>query len=152
MKKEELQNYLHEQIPATRLLGFTIKEFSKKNIAVHAGKYQNSNVHGTGFAGSISTVLIMSGWLRAYHFMLKKDPDAYIVLASCSTDFFRPVVTDLVSTTPAISREKEKQFISEYRQTCRSRLEIESYLGTSEKMTARFKGTYYIRKKSSATE
>lgn len=145
MNKREIEAYIHTQIPATRALEFSVECFSSKNISVKADFEANKNLHNTGFAGSISTVLIISGWLRVYHLLLKRHPEAAIVIKSCETNFLRPVTSDLVSTTPGVIPAFQKKLLAELKSEGKGTIEVNSYLGTEEKVLASFKGVFYVR-------
>ena len=55
-------DYLWEQIPICKEMGITASQSMRNEFSLQAPLHPNRNVHGTAFAGSLYTVMAMSGW------------------------------------------------------------------------------------------
>ena len=56
-----LQHKIHESIPLSEAMQFSIASLSRESILVTAPLAPNVNIHGTGFAGSIYSLAVLSG-------------------------------------------------------------------------------------------
>jgi thioesterase domain-containing protein len=66
---QALEQKIRTAIPLSAAMQFSIKVLNQDEIQVSAPLEPNINVHGTGFAGSIYSAAILTGWALCTHVM-----------------------------------------------------------------------------------
>lgn len=86
---------------------FTIDALGMDAIEVSAPLPPNVNIHGTGFAGSIYSVAVLTGWALCTHILEAMDIEADLVVARAEIKYRAPVTGELRcrSGTDAPARE-----------------------------------------------
>lgn len=89
MTELEAEQYFHQQIPITRVMGVRVVADDEKGFVIEAPVSLNSNHLRTAFGGSINAVATLAAygllWLKL------KQPAAHVVVAESSIRFLRPV-------------------------------------------------------------
>ncbi|MCG6857066.1 MAG: thioesterase domain-containing protein [Salaquimonas sp.] len=62
MKTQELETYLHEQIPLSLAMGVSVVSISDENVVLTAPLVPNINHRETLFGGSASAIAILAAW------------------------------------------------------------------------------------------
>ncbi len=88
---------IHNEIPATEMLGIEIVELSPLAINVTAPLVKNINGHQTAFAGSIYTLGITTGWTLISSLLRKENISASVVAGKAEIQYRKPLTGDLVS-------------------------------------------------------
>ena len=88
---DALQNTIRESIPLSRAMDFSIDALDLDAIRVSAPLEPNINIHGTGFAGSIYSVAVLTGWALCTHIMQELQIDAELVVGSADIRYLAPV-------------------------------------------------------------
>ncbi|NVJ60620.1 MAG: YiiD C-terminal domain-containing protein [Gammaproteobacteria bacterium] len=86
---------LHREIPATQLLKLTVEEVSPDKISLSSPLEPNLNGHGTGFAGSIYTIGITTGWTYLNAWERELGLNAKIVALDAAIRYSKPI-TDTI--------------------------------------------------------
>lgn len=121
MNQQTLQQTIHDTIPLSRYMGFSITELSNHNIIVSAPLSANVNIHGTAFAGSIYAVATLTGWALAYYTLRTAGSDADLVLGEGHIKYKAPITGDLNCQTE-ISETERTHFLQTLAEKGRSRL------------------------------
>lgn len=95
-KANLLEQKIRASIPLSEAMQFSIDSLSQDAIYVTAPLAPNINIHGTGFAGSIYSLAVLTGWALCAHIMDELDIDAELVVGSASIRYRMPVTTDLL--------------------------------------------------------
>ena len=74
---------------------FNIVELTEKSILVHAPLSPNVNIHGTGFAGSIYSLAVLTGWALVTHIIDTQGIDADLVVGKAEIRYLKPVDGDI---------------------------------------------------------
>lgn len=104
---EKLQHKIRESIPLSEAMEFSIDELSCEAISVRAPLGPNINIHGTGFAGSIYSLAILTGWALCAHILEQAAVDAELVVAKAEIRYRAPVTGDLRCATAAVAERRE---------------------------------------------
>ena len=91
----ELEAKIHATIPLARAMQFHIEALDTEGIEVSAPLEPNVNIHGTGFAGSIYSVAVLSGWALCTHILEAAGVDADLVVARAEIRYRAPVTGEL---------------------------------------------------------
>lgn len=89
---------LASEIPATQLLELQVAELCENNILVIAPLEKNKNGHDTGFAGSIYTLGITTGWTYINAWAKELELNAKIVALDASIRYRKPISGQLRAT------------------------------------------------------
>lgn len=93
---EELQRRIHSGIPLSRAMGYRITALDDAQICVEAPLDPNVNVHGTGFAGSLYALGILTAWGLAAHVIAGSGVVAELVVAEAAIRYRAPLRCDIV--------------------------------------------------------
>ncbi len=85
---------------------FTIDSLDLDAIEVSAPLPPNVNIHGTGFAGSIYSVAVLTGWALCTHILEQTGVAADLVVAQAEIRYRAPVSGDLRCSTRADAVER----------------------------------------------
>ncbi len=91
----DLQTKIRSSIPLSDTMQFNIAELTEKSILVHAPLSPNVNIHGTGFAGSIYSLAVLTGWALVTHIIDSQGFNADLVVAKAEIRYRKPVNTDI---------------------------------------------------------
>ncbi|MEZ5537110.1 MAG: YiiD C-terminal domain-containing protein [Thiolinea sp.] len=123
MNPQTLQQTIHDTIPISKHMGFTISSLSGQQIKVTAPLPNNINIHGTAFAGSIYTIATLTAWGLAYSILQDNNIEADLVLGEAHIKYRTPIKNDLLCMAN-INDENHKAFINKLNQKARGRLQI----------------------------
>jgi thioesterase domain-containing protein len=91
----ELQSFLHQEIPITKDMGLALTRYTDENILIKAPLLNNINDKGSVFGGSSSALMIISGWslikLQCDKFQIEAD----IVIHKNETSWQKAMYDDL---------------------------------------------------------
>lgn len=121
MNQATLQQTIHDTIPLSRHMGFTISSLSDQHIQVNAPLSNNVNIHGTAFAGSLYSIATLTAWALAYYTLRSAGSDAELVLGEGHIKYKTPVRGDLNCQT-TLSDTERTEFLQQLEEKGRSRL------------------------------
>lgn len=147
MKTKSLITFLNDEIPLTRSLGLEIVSIDQRGAKIRAPLGPNHNHLGGAFGGSLSTMMILSGYIWLYDALLKNNHHAHVILFKEESEYLLPVKTDIevLALTPTDS--EWKRFEESYLRKGTARLVIHSEIRTeSSSLSATFKGEFVAKK------
>lgn len=97
MENIEIQDYLYEKIPLTKLMQISIEEFTNEKVVLKTPLEINRNHKGTAFGGSLVTVLTTNCWLMAFKHFKEINSDCHIVIGKSEIEYKKPVTEDFLS-------------------------------------------------------
>ena len=100
-----------DHIPLSQAMQFNIEALSLDSIRVSAPLEPNINIHGTGFAGSLYSIGILTGWALATHVMDELEMKAELVVGKAEIKYRAAVTSALicVSSRNASRTKKSKK-------------------------------------------
>jgi thioesterase domain-containing protein len=105
-----LEQKIRTAIPLAAAMQFSIKSLSLDEIEVVAPLEPNINIHGTGFAGSIYSVAVLTGWALCTHLMDEFEIVGELVIGKAEISYRAPVTSALASRC-RVSVEQREAFI-----------------------------------------
>lgn len=123
-----LQQKIRRTIPLGEAMRFSIEELSYDAIRVSAPLEPNVNIHGTGFAGSIYSVAILTGWALCTHILEQAAVDAELVVAKAGIRYRAPVTGELRCVTVADAGQRDA-FLRATREKGKGMLALEIQVG-----------------------
>ena len=124
----ELTHKIRAAIPVSAAMQFSIDHLQADKIRVSAPLQPNINVHGTGFAGSIYSVAILTGWALCTHILDEHGLDADLVVGKAEISYRAPVQGDLECRSSATVEQRES-FLQGVRERGKGRLALEISVG-----------------------
>ena len=123
-----LQQKIRSSIPLSEAMQFSITNLSVNAITVSAPLQPNVNIHGTGFAGSIYSLAVLTGWALCVHIMDELGLDGDLVVAGAEIRYRSPARGDLLCSTVTSASEREK-FASDFVASGKARLRLQVDIG-----------------------
>lgn len=146
MTTEEVEKYLFENIPLTKLMGISVNKFDENEIVLSTPLSINKNHKGTAFGGSLVTVLTTNCWLMAFKHFKNLDANCHIVIGKSEVEYKKPVTKDFFSSCQILD-VKELEVAKEFfRKKGKSRIELEAEIIEDGVTCAKFKGIFFIFK------
>jgi thioesterase domain-containing protein len=136
---EALTRKIRGAIPLSDAMQFSIDHLEPGEIRVSAPLEPNINIHGTGFAGSIYSVAILTGWALCTHILDDAGVDAELVVGGAEISYRAPVTSGLECRCGANDDEREL-FLTGVRERGKDRLSLEITVG--ELPQARLQATF----------
>jgi thioesterase domain-containing protein len=136
---EALTQKIRGAIPLSEAMRFSIDSLSQEAIRVSAPLQPNVNIHGTGFAGSIYSLSVLTGWALCTHIMDEHALDGDLVVGKAEISYRAPVKGDLECHCQATA-EQRQSFLRHFRERGKGRLTLEITIG--EKPQATLKATF----------
>jgi thioesterase domain-containing protein len=109
-----LQQKIRRAIPLSDAMQFSIRDLSLDAIRVTAPLEPNINIHGTGFAGSIYSLGVLTGWTLCTHIMDELGIEAELVVARAEIRYRAPVNGELECSCACseVQRESFRQGVA----------------------------------------
>jgi thioesterase domain-containing protein len=147
MERAELLQFLNREIPLTISLGLEIMNIDEKGAFIRAPLGPNHNHMGSAFGGSLSTMMILSGYIWLYDALLKHNHHAHVILSKEEADYLLPVTNDIEVLAKSPSREDWKKFEESFIRKGVGRIVLHSEIrsGTSG-LQATFTGEFVAKR------
>jgi thioesterase domain-containing protein len=137
---KNLQQKIYRGIPLSEAMEFEISELTPNSILVQAPLAPNVNVHGTGFAGSIYSIAVLSGWALCTHIMEVRGMKGDLVVAGAEIKYRAPVTGDFSCISKA-SEADCQAFQADFESNGKGRLVLSVDVG--DVPNAVLVGSYY---------
>lgn len=139
---EELQDYIHRQIPITKAMGVQIVSASVSQVELFAPLAPNINHRETVFGGSAAAVATLAAWTLILVRMRAEQLTGRLVIARNSMTYEQPITADF----NAIARESDldnwPRFVAGIQRKGKGRLTAQSTLQLNDKRVAGFEGQF----------
>jgi thioesterase domain-containing protein len=96
---------VHATIPLSRQMEFQILKLDDEGINSFAPLAPNINIHGTGFAGSLYSLAILTAWSYATYLIAHHSVHAELVIGSGNIRYASPVDTAIECSCRAGKKE-----------------------------------------------
>ena len=146
MSEKQFEELMHEQIPITKEMGFSVEEFKPWQVRMGAKLEPNLITSANAFGGSINSLMTVCGWALVFSNIMSLDPDVQVALQKSSIEYIKPVGTDFFAKCEMINNEKRDRFFKTYKQLGKARLEVHVLIKDREEVLARFRGLYVVFK------
>lgn len=140
MESKELESYLHEQIPASKLLEVGVKSCSTLKVELLAPLDPNINHKNTVFGGSLSVLAILAGWSLVY--MRLKGVRNEIVIQESSMSYLKAANGEFLAVSSYEKSSQWERFDRSFTKKGKGRIQVESNIIYKGEMVAHFRGTY----------
>lgn len=142
MDKFEFEEFLYQQIPITKAMGFTVLEYTESRIKISAKLEPNINHKSTAFGGSINSLMTVCGWAMMFITIKAIDPSAHIVIQKSNINYLLPVDGDFIAECSLEDEERKNKFINTYIKHKKGRLNLKVNCFCDNTLLAEYEGQY----------
>lgn len=146
ISEKQFEEFLHEQIPITKEMGFSVEEFTPSKVKIGAKLTPNLSHGSNAFGGSVNGVLTVCGWALVYSNIISLDRNVHIFLQKSCIEYIKPIGADFTAECELINNEKRDRFFKTYKQLGKARLELHVLIKDKQEVMARFRGLYVVFK------
>ncbi len=124
----DLTSKIREAIPLSESMQFSIDRLDTGGIRVSAPLTPNINIHGTGFAGSIYSVAVLTGWALCTHIIDDSNIDADLVVGRAEISYRAPV-TGNIDCHCDINDQQREAFLQTFHERGKAKLVLDIGVG-----------------------
>lgn len=125
---DALQARIHAGIPLSVAMDYRVAALGAYDIRVEAPLGPNINVHGSGFAGSLYALGILTAWGLCAQLLTRAGLDADLVVAEAGIRYLAPLRGD-IACRAALEPAAAREFTQRLAQAGRSRVTVEVAIG-----------------------
>lgn len=140
----ELQETFYREIPITKYLGITVDSYDGERLTLKAPIGANINHKQTAFAGSLNSLVTLSGWGLLWIVLKELDITASIVIQDSTNSYLRPVTRDFSASCHKPDPANIVKLENTLRTKGKARLELRSEIHEEGEVAVSFKGRYVI--------
>ncbi|APG42935.1 MAG: YiiD C-terminal domain-containing protein [Syntrophotalea acetylenica] len=136
------------QIPVTRHMGLRITAWDGRTLRMDAPLAPNLNDKGTGFAGSLATLVTFAGWALAT--LLAEDAASCpceVAVFESDMQYIAPVTGDFYALVPVPDEDGRCSFERSLLQRGRARIALTASIFQEGEEKVRYRGKYAVRRK-----
>ena len=138
----ELQATLAHEIPITQHLGITVALYDGECLILKAPFAPNINHKATAFAGSLNSLLTLSGWGLLWLVLKERNLGVQIVIQESASSYLRPVTSDFSARCCKPDSLELAHFESMLRKRGKARIELAAEIRDSGVVAVTFRGRY----------
>ncbi len=125
-----LQALIRKTIPLSEFMQFEISSLGSSSITTSAPLNPNVNIHGTGFAGSLYSLSMLTAWAFVMHCLQSHNITAELVAARAEIQYRKPVKNAIECQTHVASEDIDN-FIQQLQKRGRAKMEVIVDVGNS---------------------
>ena len=144
MTADELQAYLHREIPLSEAMDVTVVDPGPDTVVLTAPLAPNTNHRDTAFGGSVSTLATLAGWALVHRRLAESGRRSQVVIQWGSTEYLHPVSSDFTATCDGMDDTEWRRLTRtlDRRGMGRARVEVEVEVTAGGRVVARFQGAF----------
>jgi thioesterase domain-containing protein len=140
--QHELQDVLLTEIPITRYLGISVESYDATSLVLKAPLANNMNHKGTAFAGSLNSLITLSGWGLFWLVLRENRLSARIVIQDSKCDYLLPVTSDFFASCSKPEAAQIERLVRTLQEKGKARLELNAAIFQNQQLAVSFKGRY----------
>ncbi len=121
----ELQQSILTEIPLTRAMQLTLRDYDGDTLTLAAPLAPNVNDKGCAFGGSLVSMLTLAGWGLVVLKLRSLDRDCDVFVQDSQVRYLAPVWSDFAATARLGDGESWDEFIATLQQRGRARAAVE---------------------------
>jgi thioesterase domain-containing protein len=124
----DMERYLYENIPLSRLMGVQVKVASPEQVLLCAPLAPNINHHQTVFGGSGAVLATLAAWTLLHLRLRHESCEAQLVIQRSSMEYDRPIPGDFDAVCRFADEPAWNRFRSTLERRGRARITLNAYL------------------------
>lgn len=142
MNKDEFEQFLHDKIPITKVMEFSVLEFTPSKVRISAKLEPNINHKSTAFGGSINCLMTVCGWAMVFINIKELDPDVHIVIQKSNINYLAPIREDFTAECELYDEDVKRKFFEMYNKHKKARLNLKVSCYHEKTLCAEYQGQY----------
>lgn len=142
MNNQQLEAYLHQQIPLTQHMQVSVKSYERGLVELAIPLAANSNLHGTAFGGSIGSIAILCGWTWLNAAATEAGIACDLVVQKTEMTYESAINEDFYARCAGTDNEQWQRFVHLLQRRRRSRIQLAVDVCTADSIAARLIATY----------
>lgn len=142
MDREQLEKYLHKQIPLSAAMGVRVKSATTESVILSAPLEPNVNHKSTVFGGSASALSILAAWSILHLRLLNEGLHCEVVIQSNQMEYDQLIGGLFTAASSLADASDWSLFVRTLVRRKRARIEVGSMLIFENALVARFKGKF----------
>ena len=138
----DLQRYLHENIPLSRVMGVQVKVATPEHVQLWAPLAPNINHHQTVFGGSGAVLATLAAWTLLHLRLKHAGLEGQLVIQRSSMEYDRPISGDFEAVCRYLDEAGWSRFHSTLGRRGRARITLNAYLLHAELEMGSFVGDF----------
>ncbi len=138
----ELQGVLLTEIPITKYLGISVESYDNLCLTLKAPLANNMNHKGTAFAGSLNSLITLSGWGLLWLVLREYNLSAQVVIQDSECNYLLPVTSDFSACCYKPEPHLLEKLAYTLRKKGKARLELNATIFQDQQVAVSFKGRY----------
>lgn len=144
---DEIKNYLYDNIPLVSAMELEFLSAIPGEIRIKSPLQANINDKGTGFAGSIYSGLVLSGWSLVTYELRRRGHDPDVVVARSTVEYRMPIRSDFISRATFADPGELDLFLQKFEQGRKPGISVQSTIELDGEVAAHFEAVYHAWKK-----
>ena len=142
MNLDELERYLHRQIPLSAAMMVQVQSATAESVVLSAPLQPNINHKSTVFGGSASAVAILAAWSLIHLRLLEEGLHGEVVIQSNQMAYDRPITGTFIAASSLAQNSDWGMFLKTLTRRRRARIEVDSVLTYQDAAAGRLKGQF----------
>lgn len=144
MPSLDLNAFFAEHIPLTRAMQLRLERWDDDGLLLSAPLAPNVNDKGTAFAGSLSSIITLSGWALTTLILHEAgETAAQVAVGRAELDYRRPVRERLLARCPRPAPEAVTAFLAGYRERGKSHWKLQAEILSGGEPAVRLLGSFH---------
>jgi thioesterase domain-containing protein len=142
----ELTLTWHREIPIVAAMGMAVAGYDGRLLTVRAPLRPNRNVHGTAFAGSLSSACVLTGWGAIWLALRERGQHGVIYAAESTIQYRKGVYDDFLCRCPLDGAAIDAALVK-LEAAGRASFELSCSIDGDDKPAVSFTGRYVVHAK-----
>lgn len=142
MQPDELERYLHRQIPLSDAMGVRVIGADEHSVTLRAALAPNINHTRTVFGGSACAVAMLAAWSLLHVRLTGAGSDARLVIRRNTMDYEAPIAGDFEAYASMADSGDWAAFMTLLERKGKARLHVSAVLRQQEREVAEFTGEF----------
>jgi thioesterase domain-containing protein len=140
----ELENKLHREIPLTRQMGLSVKEYDASGLTLSFPLAPNVNHIGSVFGGSLAAAVTLAGWCYLWSYLKEHALQANLLIQESNISYLHPVTADFLARCQAPSQKALHSLMAMIQRKGKGRISLNCEVLQRGAVAVRFHGTYAV--------
>ena len=142
---QALEDFLHAEVPLVRAMGVRILRYSHEGVVLAAPLAANRNYRGSAFAGSLATLVTLSGWALTHLTVQQMGLKGEAAASRSSIDYLKPVTVPTIEAfCPTPSRHAITRLRDMLQRRGVGRWELSAHIRVGDELAVAFTGSYAV--------
>jgi len=142
MKLEDLERYLHRQIPLSAAMSVQVQAATLESVTLSAPLEPNINHKSTVFGGSASAVAILAAWSLVHLRLVEEGLHCEVVIQSNVMEYSRPISGTFTAASTLCEPSRWPMFLKTLTRKKRARIGAESILTYHDAPVGKLQGQF----------